>query len=300
MKKVVLITGANGMLGQRLAADLRPEFTIRFLSREARKADQFHWDIQSGIIDPEALTGVDHIIHLAGASVLEKRWSPERKEVIRESRVRSAELILRELQRKGQKIESFISASAVGYYGSRTDSEIWTESSPSGDDFLSSVCKDWEAVAREFEAKDLAQRSTVLRIGIILSERGGALPRMASPFKYGLGSALGSGLQWMTWIHIHDLSRIFKSSLINDVYRGVFNAVAPDYTTNARFSMKLSQTMKKRMVLPNIPAWLLRLLIGESSVLLLEGSRVSAEKLIGQGFHFDFPTLESALDDLLD
>jgi len=298
MNTVVLITGANGMLARSLAKSLGSKYTVRFLTREVTRHNEFKWDIGLKYIDPEALKGVNHIIHLAGSSVAEKRWTLNRKREIYSSRVDSATLILDELQKNNQTIESFISASAIGYYGSKTTNDILTEESENGGDYLGEVCKDWESVAHSFKSNHVAHKTSILRLGIVLENNAGVLKKMTPPVMWGLGAAIGTGKQWVPWIHIYDLCEMMEFLLENDV-EGTYNAVAPEHVTNQSFTRELATVLKRKILLPNIPPLFFKLLFGEMAVVLLTGSRVSSDKIMGLGFDFKYANLHAALRNII-
>lgn len=299
MKEVVLITGASGMLAQYLANNLANVYAFRFLTRNPINENEFLWDINNEHIDDKALKGVDHIIHLAGASVAEKRWTTNRKKEILSSRVDSARLILNKLQENQLTIKSFISASAVGYYGTNTSENILTEESPNGNDFLSAVCNQWENAALQFKANNIAERVAIFRIGIILQKNEGALKKMTQPIKYGIGSALGNGKQYVPWIHIEDLSRLLQSAIENQNINDTFNAVAPQHITNKEFTNKIAKHLNKRILLPPIPKFILKLIFGEMAVILIEGSKISPKKILNIGFKFKYDNIDKALKDIL-
>jgi uncharacterized protein (TIGR01777 family) len=298
MKAVVLITGANGMLARSLAKSLDSKYTVRFLTREVTRHNEFKWNIEQKYIDPEALKNVNHIIHLAGSSIAEKRWTLKRKREINSSRVDSAQLVLSELQKKNQTINSFISASAIGYYGSKTTNDILTEESENGEDYLGEVCKDWESVAHSFKSNNVALKTSILRLGIVLENNAGALKKMSSPVIWGLGAAIGTGKQWVPWIHIYDLCEMMKFLLENDI-DGTYNAVAPEHVTNQTFTRELARVLKRKILLPNIPPLFFKLLFGEMAVVLLTGNRISSDKIISHGYDFKYANLPAALHNLL-
>jgi len=300
MKPIILITGANGMLAKYLLNNLSTNYTIRFLTRNPKKTNEFLWNVENNIIDPKAFIGVEHIIHLAGASVAEKRWTNNRKKVIFSSRINSAQLILRELEKNKLTIKTFVSASAVGYYGCTTTEKILTEDSPKGNDFLSDVCQQWENAAQLFKSKNIAARVAILRIGIILQKDDGALKKMTLPIQLGIGSALGSGEQYVPWIHIEDLSQLFKFTLENNQMNGIFNAVAPEHITNKKLTKDIAIKLHRKIILPKTPTFILRLIFGEMAVILLEGSRVSSKKIIDLGFNFKYNNLKEALNNIFD
>jgi uncharacterized protein (TIGR01777 family) len=298
MNAVVLITGANGMLARSLAISLSSEYTVRFLTRKAKRHNEFKWDIELKYIDPEALKDVNHIIHLAGSSVSEKRWTLKRKREIYSSRVDSAKLILDELQKNNQTIESFISASAIGYYGSKTTNDILTEESKNGEDYLGEVCNDWETAAHSFKSNHVAQKTSILRLGIVLKNDSGALKKMTPPIIWGLGAVIGTGKQWVPWIHVYDICKMIKFLIENDV-DGTYNAVAPEHVTNQTFTRELATVLKRKILLPNIPPLFFKLLFGEMAVVLLTGSRVSSDKIMGLGFDFKYANLHAALRNII-
>ena len=299
MKKNLLITGANGMLAKHLSKILKDEYSIRYLTRKVKCDNEFLWDFKNKFIDPNALKDVNIIVHLAGAPVADKRWVKKRKQIIVSSRVESAQLILNELVRNNIKIDSFISASAIGYYGTKTTENIFTEESEKGNDFLSNVCYQWEKVAEKFKTKNIANRIAIVRIGVIFSENGSALQKILNPIKLGLGAALGSGRQYIPWIHIYDLCNIFKYILNNKNLSGIYNAVSPEYTNNNDLTNSIGKILNRRIFLPNIPGFILKILLGEMSSILLKGSRVSSAKIISDGFSFKHNQLDKALNNLI-
>ena len=251
MKEVVLITGANGMLAKSLAQELEEKYTLKFLTRDVKEENAYRWDINMKYIDPEGLRGVNHIIHLAGSSIADKRWTQKRKREIKKSRVDGAQLMLDELKKNNQTIDTFISASAIGYYGAQTTNEIFTENSPNGDDFLGEVCREWEHVAHSFKSDHVANNISILRFGIILDRDGGALKKIAAPIRFGVGSGVGTGKQWVPWIHISDLCGMLEFVIAKDT-GGTYNAVAPEHVTNNEFTQKVAAILKRKIVLPNI------------------------------------------------
>lgn len=299
MKEVVLITGAGGSVAKVLAKKLENDYTVRFLTRTKKKENDFEWDIEKGIIDEKAFENVGHIIHLAGANISEKRWTDERKKEIISSRVDSAQLILKTLQKNNIQLKSFISASAVGIYGAITSEKIFKEEDEKGNDLLSEVVILWEKAADEFLEKGATERVVKVRIAIVLSESEGALKKMAVPVKFGIGSPIGTGRQYIPWIHIDDLSSVFEYAVKNENINGPYNASAPQHTDNENFTKEIAEVLNKPMFMPNIPGFVMKLMFGELSVALLEGSRTSSEKLQNAGFQFKFPNLKEALEDLL-
>lgn len=296
----VLITGGTGMIGQRLAELLIDNgYEVALLTREPEKASHyklFGWDPQAGTIDEAAVAWADCIVNLAGSSVAEGKWTPERKHEIMRSRLDGLDLLYRELQKPGHHVRMLLSASAIGIYGDRGDELLYENSPTAGpaDDFLADVVLQWEAAARRVEA--LGLRLALPRIGIVLSPEGGALVPIARTVRYGAGAPLGSGRQYMSWVHLDDLCRLLVQMLENEQYQGVYNAVAPHPVTNQQFTETLAQVMHKPLILPKVPAFGLKLAMGEMSEIVLGSQRVSADKVLSQGFTFEYPQLRGALE----
>lgn len=299
MKEIVLITGANGLITKELAKKISNDYEVRFLTRKKRQANEYEWDLKKGTIDESALENVSHIIHLAGANISEKRWTAERKKELIASRVDSATLLRNALRKKEIKLKSFISASGINFYGTKTTEKIFSENDPPGHDFLSEVVVLWERAADHFKEHNLADRIVKIRTAVVLSEKEGALKKMLPPIQYGIGSALGNGKQYMPWIHIEDICSIYEFALKNTGFHGAYNAVSPQHATNAELTQKIAEVLKKPLFMPNVPAFVLKMLFGELASAILEGSRASSQKIQNAGFHFKFPDLKDALRDLL-
>ena len=297
----VLISGGSGLIGQVLRIRLEEKgYDVALLGRSSKKdhgTASFAWDITKGEIDTEALNNCDYIIHLAGANIGAKRWTPKRKQEIRVSRIDSANLLYANLDKQKTKLKAFISSSAIGYYGAISSEHVFKEADPPADDFLGRVCRDWEQAADQF--KESGIRTVKIRTGIVLSKEGGALSKLRIPVKWGLGSPVGDGKQYMPWIHINDLCDMYIHALEQEDMQGAYNAVAPQHVNNKDFTRKLARAMGKPFWAPNVPAFALKLLFGEMSVMLLTGSRISPEKIREAGFSFTFPDLDSALHELL-
>ncbi len=299
MKEVVLITGAGGMIAQELSKKIEKDYSVRFLTRKRQKNNEFEWDIKKGTVDAAAFDQVDHIIHLAGANISEKRWTDERKKELISSRVDSAQLILDTLKKKNIKLKSFISASGINFYGTQTTEKIYTENDQPGNDFLSEVVILWEKAADKFSKENLAERVVKIRTAVVLSEKDGALKKMVPPIRYFIGSPLGSGRQYMPWIHIKDICSVYEFALKNPNVNGAYNATSPQHTTNENLTKEIANALNKPLLMPNVPEFVLKLLFGELATALLEGSRASSQKLQDAGFQFEFPDLKEALTDLL-
>ncbi|MEM6525231.1 MAG: TIGR01777 family oxidoreductase [Bacteroidota bacterium] len=301
MSKTVLITGGSGLVGSRISEFLlKKNYKVRWLSRKGgNKGDieVFEWNVEKGEIDVSSLEGTDFIIHLAGAGVADKKWTKERKRDIKESRINSTKLLKQTLEQNEHNVKAFISASAVGYYGWNSGGVWKKEESRFGDDFLATVTKGWEAEVDEVAT--LGIRTVKLRIGIVLSEKGGALKELSKPIKMGAGAALGSGDQYMSWIHLDDLSNMFIYAVEKEDISGIYNAVGPDPVTNKELSQQTAKVLGKPFFLPNVPGFVMKMMLGEMASMVLGGSRVSSEKITEAGFKFDFPKLKPALEDLL-
>lgn len=269
-------------------------FRIWEEQKKTRGIPSFVWDVEKGVIDEEAFTGIDTVIHLAGAGVADKRWNERRKQEILTSRTQSTALLARYLQRY-PAIKTVVSASAIGYYGFGMTDKAFTEESAPGKDYLATVVQAWEGEVDKIQDK----RVVKLRIGIVLSEKGGALVEMAKPIRWGVGSPLGSGRQYMSWIHIDDLCRIFIKAVADESLRGAYNATGPYAVTNRELTCAIAKALHKPLWLPPVPAFVLKIIVGEMAVIVLNGSNVPSKKIQQTGFTFQFPTLGEALHDLL-
>ena len=292
----ILITGASGLIGARLTEMLLLQgHQVVHLSRSKGVANIpiFVWDVNAGTVDERAFHGVDAVIHLAGAGVAEKRWTEKRKREILESRTRSAALIAQVLE-KNQNVKLVISASGIGFYGEGTDT-IFTEGDPQGSDFLAGVVEAWEKEVDKIPCKRIVK----LRTGIVLSEKDGALKEIMTPIRFFVGAPLGTGDQYMSWIHIDDLCRMFIKVIEDETMTGVYNATGPGAVTNAEMTRAIAKVLKRPLWLPNIPAFVLRIFLGEMAEIVLTGSQVSSKKIQQTGFQFQFPDLNQALENLL-
>ncbi len=298
---VILISGGTGLVGKALSSRLILEgHEVRILSRfpdSSIDIKSYVWDVENNKIDERAFIDVEHIIHLAGSGIADNRWTSKRKKEIIDSRVNSINLITSILKKNNIQLKSFIGASAVGIYGMNTSEKIYTESDTGKEDFLTQTCIRWENSYKEIQA--LSERNCIIRIGVVLSANGGALKKLIPLFKLGLGSAVGSGKQYIPWIHIDDLVSVFCQALFNQNFNGVYNAVSPQYTTNLSFSIQLAKALSKPFILPNIPAFFLKMIFGEMANVLLKGSRISSQKLINNNFHFKFNTINEALNNII-
>jgi len=292
--KNILITGGSGLVGKEITKILESkDYSVAWMSRSAQSQKSFIWNVEKQQIDPEAIEWADAIIHLAGTGVAEKRWTPERKKDILESRTHSTQLLYNAIEKAQKRPSTFISASAVGFYGFNTGTNLVDESSPAGSDFLAEVVIAWENEVKKMEALDL--RTVMLRIGIVLDEVGGALGEMLKP---PVAAPLGSGSQWMSWIHIEDLARMFVFSLEKTTLQGIFNAVAPNPATNQQLTQVAAKAKGKTYIGIGVPGFALKVVLGEMAAMVLGGNRVSSQKIQKAGFVFEFPDLEPALKDL--
>ncbi|HEY6904797.1 MAG TPA: TIGR01777 family oxidoreductase [Candidatus Acidoferrales bacterium] len=296
----ILISGASGLVGKALARRLQEDgHTIaRLVRRGGGKSSpgDIFWDPMAATVDAPAMEGFDAVIHLSGASIAEARWTPERKAVLRSSRIASTRVLVDTLSGLKQKPRVFLCASATGYYGNRGD-EVLTESSEGGTDFLALLARDWEAEARRAELAGI--RTVRLRFGVILSAEGGALPRMLTPFKCGIGGRLGSGSQWMSWIALEDAVEIVRSAIASEEFSGPLNVVAPNPMRNSDFTRLVAATLHRPAIF-SAPAFALRIALGQmADPLLLSSQRVIPKHLTAMGYKFRFPDLDAALRSIL-
>lgn len=291
----ILITGGTGLIGKQLQQKLlNKNYQVKILSRNPKSKNEFRWNIKENYIDETAFKNVTQIIHLAGAGIADKRWTTERKKELINSRVKSTNLLLNKVKELEIPLQSFISGSAIGYYGAVTLDKIFTEKDKPANDFISEICVKWEKSVLQFQSLEIP--TTILRTGIVLSKKGGALEKMNTPLFL---SALGTGNQFMPWIHIEDLCNLFIKAVENNFFSGIYNAVAPEHQTNKSFTKTLGKILKKPVLPMNAPSFVLKTALGELAYLLLNGSRVSSEKATRMGYKFQYKTLEDALTNLL-
>ncbi|MBP8192556.1 MAG: TIGR01777 family oxidoreductase [Chitinophagales bacterium] len=294
MKKVI-ITGGTGLVGQRLTTLLKHKgFEVNILCRNPKRPNEFKWNIDEHYIDERVFEQASAMIHLAGAGVADKRWTEERKKEIIESRTKSARLLYKYLSGGKYSVASFISASAVGFYGDRK-SELLTEDSSNGSGFLAEVCKVWEEEAEKFSALNIAVSK--IRIGIVLSKDGGALPKLDFPIKFGIGAYIGDGKQFVPWIHIDDLCNIFIHLLENNLH-DTYNGCAPDIKTNKEMSETIAEVLHRPFIPFPAPGFILKTVMGEMASMLLMSNNCSSQKIINTGFVFQYPELKEALQNI--
>lgn len=299
MNQHILITGATGMLGKELIqALLKQGDHVSILSRKPQQINQvkvFLWDVYKQEIDTACLNGVDCIIHLAGESIASEKWSDQRKKEIIDSRVLSAGLLFKTMSAHKNQVKHFLSAAAVGYYGNRGD-EILTEESPAGKDFLASCCQAWENAADQ--GKKLGLRVVKIRTGVVLSKEEGALPQMAKPIQLFAGAPLGTGKQWIPWIHYKDMTQIYLQALEDQSMSGAYNACAPFPVTNKTLTKAIAKQLHRPVWPFGIPKKILELILGEMSVIVSNSNNTSVQKLLDTGFVFNYTRVEDALSDI--
>lgn len=308
--QTVLITGGTGMIGKRLTWLLTAKgYKVVVLSRQKNVTDNSsgnlsyaHWDINRQTIDKSAIEQADHIIHLAGAGVADKRWTPQRKQEISDSRTQSAALIVKALREVPNKVKSVISSSAIGWYGADTvNSKVkgFTEDAPHDTAFLGDTCFLWEESINPVQ--QLGKRLVKLRTGIVLSNEGGALAEFKKPLKMGIAAILGNGEQVISWIHVDDLCRMYISAIEHENMQGVYNAVAPNPITNKALTLTLAQKICGRFYIPiHVPSFLLKIILGEMSIEVLKSATVSSAKVASTGFLFYLPDIDLALTELVE
>lgn len=298
----ILVIGATGLIGRVLSQALTGEgHTVVAVSRSPRKpaglavAEVHQWDYHQSTLPEAALAGVDAVVNLAGESIVARRWSDEQKKSIRDSRVLTTRKVVESMRLLDRKPGVFVSSSAVGFYGDRGDEQL-EESSQPGHGFMSEVCQEWESEAAR--ATEIGVRVVQVRTGVVFSTEGGALQKMLTPFKLGVGGPLGSGRQWFPWIHIDDIVGIFRHAILRSEMTGPVNGAAPQAVTNREFTRELARVLHRPAFLP-VPQMALRMLMGEMSEVLFGSQRVVPKTTLASGYEFQFPMLALALDDLL-
>lgn len=299
MRKI-LIAGGSGLIGQEIIRQLEgADVVIHILSRSKKedtaKVKYFTWDLEKQEIDEEALR-VDSIINLTGAGIADGRWTEKRKKIIMDSRVESAELLQKGLDKINHRLESFVSASAIGYYGNSGERLMKEGDKPVDTGFLSTVTVQWELSAEKLKRN--AERHCMIRVGIVLSNEGGAFEKMIIPFKARMATYFGDGSMYYSWIHIFDIAKIFIEATDSKM-DGIYNGVAPEVVTNKAMIKSIVDIKNGFYIMNSVPAFGLRLAMGEMADVVLSSTKVSAEKLLDTGFQFKYRDLKSALEELL-
>jgi uncharacterized protein (TIGR01777 family) len=302
VKKNVLISGGSGFIGRHLTSLLiQKGFSVSILSRSEKQntteISYYKWDVARQFIEEDAVLKADYVIHLAGENIAAKRWTKKRKDEIINSREQSTQLIYSVLKKNNKSLEAFISASAIGIYGAINGKKICIEETRHANDFLGFACYKWEESIDFIEY--LRIRTVKIRTGLVLGKEDGFLKKLLPAFKWRLGAALGSGKQYMPWIHVDDLCNVYYHAMINPNMVGPYNAAINDNTNNLIFSKTLANVLGYSIWLPNIPVFLIKLGMGEMSKIVLTGRRVSSDKIESTGFKFKFKNLEEALKDCL-
>ena len=298
----VLITGATGLIGSRIVKDcLERDIKVNFLTTRKDKLDSlagcegFYWDPQKKIIDINCFNEIDSIINLSGASIF-RIWTKKNKELILKSRVQSLNFLREQLIENGIKIQSIVSASGIGAYPSSDEKEFYETESDRSNYFLADVIKEWEKATSSFEI--IAERVSIVRIGLVLSIMGGVLKQTMQPMSFGFGVYFGSGRQWQSWIHINDISQIFIH-IIKNRLSGIYNGVAPNPLTNYEFTKIISKVRKFVLFIIPVPRLFFRLIFGEMHIILFKSQKVSCKKIEQSGFNFKFRNLRSTIENIL-
>ena len=304
--QTVLITGGTGMVGTSLTQLLLSKgYQVIILTRKPQTSPIPNltyavWDIAKGTIDPLAFEKADAIVHLAGAGVADKRWSKKRKQEIVDSRVMSGALLVKYLTAHTHQVKTVVTASAIGWYGPDTEQSLqygFTETDPVDAAFLGDTCKQWEDSVKPIET--LGIRLVTLRIGIVLNKQGGALAEFIKPAKFGLATIFGTGNQMVSWIHYKDLCKMILFGIETNSIHGVYNAVSPDPTSNKDLIIAITKKLRGFYLPIPVPAFVLNIMLGEMSIEILKSAKVSSYKIQEADFKFDYPTLNSALHELL-
>ncbi|MEY3052437.1 MAG: hypothetical protein RLY31_2222 [Bacteroidota bacterium] len=298
--RTVLIAGGSGLLGSRLSQLLQEKgYGVIHLGRNPRSGGSirtYRWDPLRGELDREAVEQADYVVNLAGAGIADRPWTAARKQLIIDSRVESTRLLKRSMSERSEPPLAYVAASAIGYYGDRGE-EMMREEDPPAEGFLSASTCAWEEAIRE--VRETGIRTVGLRIGIVLSTKGGALEKILLPFRFRQGAYFGDGRQWMSWIHIDDMCRMIIAAMENESMQGFYNGVAPHPVRNRELVRQVRKALGKAALLIPVPSWALRLAMGELADVILGSTRVSAEKIRRTGFTFEFPELLPALQDLV-
>lgn len=299
----ILITGATGLIGQEIVKQCHAEgINVHYLTTSKSKLSTdtnykgFYWNPNNNEIDHTCFEGVSAIINMVGASI-SKRWTASYKKEILESRTKTAQLLQDTIKTHNYSIYQVVSASAIGIYPTSLVNYYEEDNTEISESFLGKVVHEWEAAVDGF--KSLGCKVAKIRIGLVLAEEGGALPEIVKPIKFGAGAAFGSGEQWQSWIHVEDLAALFVFALQNN-FEGIYNGVAPNPVSNEELTKAAASVLSRPLILPNIPKFAMKLVLGEMHILLFESQRVSSQKIEATGFNFKFANLRPALEDLLE
>lgn len=292
--KNILIAGGTGLVGKRLQKELKLQgHSISILSRNPKGENQFFWNPAEGKMDESCLADVHVVINLSGAGIADQRWTDSRKKELHESRIGTNRFLFEKID-KMPKLEQFITSSGINAYGFDNDARIYIENDPFGTDYISQLVKEWEESADLFEEKCKVVK---IRTAVVLDENGGALSKMLTPIKMGIGSPLGSGKQIMCWIHAIDLTRLFAHAIDRQL-EGAYNAIG-GYCSNKEFMKSIAVELNKPFWFPAVPAFTLKMLFGEMAILLLKGIKASNAKILSTDFTFQYSDLKAALKDIL-
>lgn len=295
----ILITGGTGLIGKSLVKKLKEQnHNVKILTRKkTENPEEFYWNPEEKFIDEKAFENLDSIIHLSGANISE-RWTESYKKQLFSSRIDSANLLKEYCKKRNIHLKSFISASGINYYGTFTSDQVLDENSGIlKHDFLAKLCVEWEKAAEDFS--EISDRIVCLRTSMVLAKNGGAFPMLKKTVDFNIGSAVGSGKQWMNWIHVEDLVNMYIFVLENSELNGKFNAVADEIPTNEMFMKTLAKVSKKFFLPINVPSFVMKLAFGEMSSIILEGTRASNEKIKSNGFEFKYDKVKKAFEDLM-
>ena len=297
---IILIAGGTGLIGDTLVPMLQKQgHQVRILTRSPKSPNQYKWDPANGEIDETALENINALVNLAGAGIAHKRWTDSGKKLIIDSRTQSIQTLQKALERTGVRPSVFVGASAIGIYGD--SGEIWqTETTPVTENadrpFMVGCCDLWESASDQFSA--LGIRTVKIRIGVVLSQEGGALKEVAQPVQFGLGTYFGNGKAWYSWVHIEDIARLFQWAINTTEANGVYNGTAPHPVRNKTLVKSIATAMHRPALPIPVPEFALRLVLGEMSAVVLNSNRVSSEKVVKAGFKFNYPEIEEALADI--
>lgn len=297
-KPIVVIAGGSGMLGKKLYTLLaNHQFQPVILSRSANVPgfESAQWNPAKGEIDRQVLSQASAIVNLAGRSVGDKRWNDSFKQSLVDSRKQSTQLLVKEVNNLGLDDVTFVNASATGYYGFHRGEEVLKEDADPGNDFFGHLCFEWEKEAKQLEHPE---RLVIFRLGVVLDKREGAYPKLKAPILASMGSPIGSGKQWFPWIHVDDALNAMLYAIKSKALSGTYNLVAPERVTNRKMMKEMANSLNKQMLLPNVPAFAIKLLVGEFAKSLLGSLRVDSQKLQQEGFEYRYGTLESAIREL--